>query len=83
MRGEGAYVAKGVRMVKGSMCGKVGHVWRIGGGVVKGVCGEGGHGRGGACMAGKTVTAADGTHPTVMYSCSRDVLEDRSSFLPH
>ena len=31
--------------------------------------GKGGmHGRG-ACVAGKTATAADGTHPTVMHSC--------------
>ena len=34
--------------------------WRGGG-----ICG-----RGGACMAGETATAADGTHLTGMHSCS-------------
>ena len=35
-----------------------------------GVCGGGGvHGREGACVAGETATAADGTHPTGMHSC--------------
>ena len=34
--------------------------------------GRGGvHGWGGACVAGETVTAADGTHPTGMHSCYR------------
>ena len=27
------------------------------------------HGGGGACMAGDTATAADGTHPTGNHSC--------------
>ena len=35
----------------------------------QGICGKGGvHGKG-ACVAGETVTAADGTHPTGMHSC--------------
>ena len=36
-----------------------------------GMCGRGMcvYGREGACMAGKTATAADGTHPTGMHSC--------------
>ena len=35
-----------------------------------GVHGEGDmRGGGGACMAGETATAADGTHPTGMHSC--------------
>ena len=40
-----------------SMHGEGGHAWQ-------GVCG----GRG-ACVAGDTATAADGTHPTGMQSC--------------
>ena len=52
---------------KGSMHGRGVHGWGMHGG--GGVHGRGIHGRGhswqGACMA----TAADGTHPTAMYSC--------------
>ena len=29
------------------------------------------HGKGGACVAEETATAADGTHPTIMHSCSQ------------
>ena len=36
----------------------VGHAWQ------GGVCG------GGACVAGEMTTAADGTHPTGMHSCT-------------
>ena len=66
--------------VAGGVCGMCtrGHVWQ-GGHVAGGVHGwghvwqEGVHGRGhawqGACVAGETTTAADGTHPTEMYSC--------------
>ena len=48
------------------MHGKGGHAWW-------GVCMKG------ACMAGETVTAADGTHPTAMHSCiamtlARDII---------
>ena len=54
-------------------CG--GHAWQ-GGGINVG-CG-GMHGRGvcmseGACMAGETATAAGGTHPTGMHSCTLNV----------
>ena len=51
--------------------------------MVGGMCGRGGmhdsrwgmHGRGGvcgggACVAGEMATAADGTHPTGMHSCT-------------
>ena len=49
--------------VKNSVHG-AGDVWQ------GGVCGGGGvHGREGACVAGETATAADGTHPTGMHSC--------------
>ena len=51
-----------------------GHAWQgtCMAGVVGG--GEGMHSRGhewqgGACVAGETATAADGTHPTGMHSC--------------
>ena len=44
--------------------------------VVKGACiakggmhGKGGHTQQGACVAGETANAADGTHPTGMHSC--------------
>ena len=58
MRGE-----KGACMVKGGMCGK--------GGMHSRACAWQGGGRFmvGACMAGETATAADGTHPTGMHSC--------------
>ena len=62
--------------VRNSSCGKVmfsqasvslsvdkgGHVWQ--GSMLGGL-----HGRG-VCVAGETATAADGTHPTGMHSCS-------------
>ena len=47
-------------MVEG-MCGRGVHG--------KGMCMTGGHASQGACMAGKTATAADGMHPTGMHSC--------------
>ena len=41
-----------------------GHAWHAG------MCGRGNMcGRVGACVAGETATAADGTHPTGMHSC--------------
>ena len=42
------------------VCG-VGHAWQG--------CVHGGGG-GSACVTGETATAADGTHPTGMHSCS-------------
>ena len=40
--------------------------------VGQGACITGGHvWQEGACMAGETATAADGTHPTGMHSCTR------------
>ena len=45
----------GVACVPGGMCGRVG-MWQ-------------GCAWQGACVAGETTTAADGTHPTEMYSC--------------
>ena len=33
-----------------------------------------GRGDGGACMAGETATAADGTHPAGMHSCLKGIL---------
>ena len=51
------------------MGGKGGHGGERGVCVVKGHVYRGGmHGRG-ACVAGETATAADGTHPTGMHSC--------------
>ena len=51
------------------------------GGVARGVRGEGDmcgrgdmHDREGACVAGETVTAADGTHPTGIHSCCIELL---------
>ena len=44
---------------RGGMCGR-GRAW------LRGVLGGGGA----ACVAGETATAADGTHPTGMHSCS-------------
>ena len=62
-----------------------GHAWRGGGhawwaacmtGAWQGeACMAGGMcGGGGACMAGETVTAADGTHSTGMHSCNTEML---------
>ena len=52
---------------QGDMHGR-GHAWQgmcmTGGPAWQGVCIVGG-----TCMAGETATAADGTHPTGMYSC--------------
>ena len=59
MHGREACVAGRVCMA-GGMCGR-GCAWQ--GGM---------HGGGGACMAGETATAADGTHPTGMLSFSYD-----------
>ena len=42
-----------------------GRAWQRGACMVKETCVVGG----GACMAGETATAADGTHPTGMHSC--------------
>ena len=57
----GGHAWQGVCVV-GVMHGR-GRVWQ------GGMYGRGGvHGRG-ACMAGETATAADGTHPTGMHSC--------------
>ena len=39
--------------------------------VVGGMCGEGMHGRGRACVAGEMATAAGGAHPTRIHSCSQ------------
>ena len=46
------------------------HTWQ-GGMCGRGVCMAGGGmcGWEGACVAGETATAADGTHPTGMFSC--------------
>ena len=53
-------MAKGVYMAKGDMCGEgdIAKVAYVAGGL---------YGRG-ACVAGETDTAADGTHPTGMHS---------------
>ena len=68
-------------MCGGCMGGACGYVGVHGGGVHGGACVRGGmqgvcmvggmHGRGGACVAGETATAADGMHPTGMLSCLR------------
>ena len=67
-------------------CVAGGHAWQ-------GVCGGGMHrGKaciperhawrgGGACVAGETATAADGTHPTGMHSCSLQNFYHLSSYL--
>ena len=80
MRGEGGCMAKGEAcMANGSMCGVAGSIAK-GVCMAKVGCVAGGaHGKGGMCgrgcawqesrMAGKTATAADGTHPTGMHSC--------------
>ena len=68
VHGKGACVA-------GGSAWQGGHVWQ---GCAWGACMVGGHawqgsvhgGEGGACTAGETATAADGTHPTGMHSCS-------------
>ena len=64
MAGEGA----GGHAWLGGMCGGGMHgggsMW-MGGHVWQGVCVVGG----GACVAGETATAEDGTHPTGMHSC--------------
>ena len=67
---QGACVARG-------MHGQ-GHVWQ-GGHVWHGVCMAGRlvwqgacMAGGGACMAGETAAAADGMHPTGMYSCIKN-----------
>ena len=41
------------------------------GGVRGGGAWQGGYVFPGACMAGETATAADGTHPTGMHSCNK------------
>ena len=74
MRGGGACVTGGVCMAgwlhgKGGMCSgescMAGGACIVGGHVWQGVCvAEGG----GGYVAGKTSTAADGTHPTEMHS---------------
>ena len=79
-QGEGACVV-GVSMAGG--CPWWGHAWWSGvvvcmaGGVCMVGCGAwvcmvGGGG--GGCMAGDMATAADGTHPTGMHSCSTGFL---------
>ena len=50
-------MAKGACMAKGT-CALKG-----------GMCAKGGMCGMGACMAGETATAADGTHPAGMHSC--------------
>ena len=48
-----------------------GHAWQ-GVCMAVGMCGGGGGEEWqGVCMAGETATAADGTHPTGMHSCSQ------------
>ena len=37
-----------------------------------------GRGGGGACVAGETATAADGTHPAGMHSCLKGILVHKS-----
>ena len=60
--GRGACMAHGVH-------GGGGHVWWV-------VCVAAGHAwQGGSCVSGETATAADGTHPTGMYSCLFFVLK--------
>ena len=65
MRGKGrACVAKRGMCGKGRACVAQGrHVWQRGG-----MCGKGWACMVGACVAGETATAADGTHPTGMHS---------------
>ena len=59
---------RGGACMAGGVCGR-------GACMAGGMPGKGGmHGRGcvwqgGACVAGETATAADGTHPTGMHSC--------------
>ena len=58
---------------QGGMCGSGGggRVWQGWGGCMAG----GVHGGGGVvCVAGDTVTSADGTHPTGMHSCFKGVV---------
>ena len=74
MHGEGGHAWQ-----RGGMHGKGGHAWQRGGMHGEGgACMAGSlHGRGhvwqggvrgkGACVAGETATAADGTHPTGMH----------------
>ena len=62
MRGEGG------KHAKGGVSGGGGHALRRGACMAGGgVCVEG-------CVAGETATAANGTHPTGMHSCFKQVL---------
>ena len=53
-------VHKGGGMHGGGACVVVGKAW-------------GGHAWQGVCMAGETVTTAEGTHPTGMHSCLNSI----------
>ena len=65
MHGEG-----GACMAKGDMHGRGECTWHEGSCMVGVACVAGGmRSRGGAYVAGDTVTAAHGTHPTGMHSC--------------
>ena len=65
-------------------CMAGGHVWQGGMRGRRGVHGRGvGVAGGYACMAGEMATAADGTHPTGMHSCSFCVCACTEIYLGH
>ena len=72
---------------EGGMCGEGGHTWQkgvcvCGGGMCgREACMAGGHVWQGACIAGETATAVDGTHPTGMYSFLQLILKCNKEFV--